>query len=233
MLYGRPTKHIRHVDETTLTIGPQRFQVHPFWRYKDTATARVDGQDLQDDKLVPIGSKITSHRVEILMTPETIEPQQIYMGTIALSFSDITHHALCGGRWAQTSYSDTTNDEVTMKTNPITPHMFPKIGATDGLIEVGYTTGDQEIGGSSSGFGITEWKLDDHIKHWIRLKKLTVFDQRPLVSDREQPIPSKAKRGNEGLFYGLFIFNDSVRGATPADTQITVNIKENWTEMAI
>lgn len=234
MLYGKPTKLVRHHDEDTLTIEPQRFEVHRFWAYNDTGTTRTDGLDLQDEKTIPLGSKISNHKMEMLVTPETIEPQQIYMGTIALSFADIYHHSICGGRFEQASYGDTATENFAAKTNPISCNIFPDVSATDAVTFVnGHENPNREIGGTGSGYGITELKLDDHFKHWVRLKKLTVFDQRPLVSDRKQPIPSKVKRSNEGMFYGLFIFNDSQRGATPADTQITVNIKSSYTEMAI
>ena len=111
--------------------------------------------------------------------------------------------------------------------------MYPDLGATDGLTVVKGASSALEIGGTSSGFGIKEWLLDDHIKHFVNLKKVTVFDQRPLMGERWQRIPSKVKRGNEGMFYGLVIFNDSTRGATPADTQITIKIKSYWEELAI
>ena len=97
----------------------------------------------------------------------------------------------------------------------------------------GDETANQEIGGSGSGYGIQEWLLDDQIKHFINLKKVTVFDQRPLMGERWQRVPSKVKRANPFTYYGLFIFNDSTRGATPADTQVTLNIKSYWEEMAI
>lgn len=235
MLYGKPTKYIRHVDESTLTIGPQRFQVFQFWKTNTNgATTRTDGLDLKNEKIAPAGSKVISHKLEMLVTPETIEPQQLYVGTIALSFADVFHPALCGGYFEQASYQDTATENFNVTSNAITPHMYPNYTATPELnVQCAAIETDTEIGGSGSGYGITEWKLDDLIKHWIRLKKYTVYDQRPLVTDRKQPIPSKVKRFNEGTFYGLFIFNDAVRGATPADTQITVNIKSNWTEMAI
>lgn len=235
MLYGKPTKHVRHSRETTFTVEPQRFATYCFWKYNDTATARTDGLDLKDEVHFPEGSRITKHKLEILITPETIEPQQIYMGRIKLSFSDVMNHAICGGRFDQASYGDAATENFTAKTNPIGPQLYPKKGATDGLTVVaGQTTaGTSEIGGSGSGFNIKDWMLDDHIKHWINLKKVTVFDQRPLMGERWQRVPSKVKRINEGTFYGLFIYNDSTRGATPADTQITVNIKQYLEEMAI
>lgn len=235
MLYGKPTKLIRHFDQTTDTIEPQRFGVFKFWNYNPTYTTRTDGLDLQDEKEAPLGSKILNHRVEMLITPETIEPQQIYMGIIALSFADVYHPSICGGRFTQPGgYLDTATEDFDANgSNPITPHLYPLVTSDKVRVAGGDDVSDQEIGGSSSGYGITEWKLDDTIKHWIRLKKVTVFDQRPLVSDRKQPIPSKVKRINEGTYYGIFIFNDAPRGATPADTQISIDIKSQWTEMAI
>lgn len=233
-MYGKPTKHIRHVDENTITLEPQRFFVHVFWKYNDNGTARTDGLDLKNEKKAPLGSKITKHKVDILVTPETIEPQQLYIGRIKLSFNDVMNHAICGGRFEQGSYGDTATENFVAKTNPITPHLYPDQSATDAVTHVaGGDSANQEIGGSGSGLGIKEWLLDDHIKHWINLKKVTVFDQRPLMGERWQRVPSKVKRINEGTFYGMFFFNDSTRGATPADTQLTINIKSYWEELAI
>lgn len=233
MLYGKATKHIRHVDETSITLEPQRFYVHLFWKYHLTFTTRVDGQDLQDDKTCPLGSKITKHKVDILVTPETIEPQQLYIGRIKLSYHDILARPISGGVWDQASYQDATTEAFVADTNAITPHLYPIENASGTLAVQGNSQANQEIGGSGSGYGITEWKLDDNIKHFINLKKVTVFDQRPLMGERWQRIPSKVKRINEGTFYGMFFFNDSTRGATPADTQLKINLKEYWEEMAI
>lgn len=233
MLYGKPTKLVRHVDEASITLEPQRFYVHSFWRYSDQATARTDGQDLQDEKNYPLGSRIEKHKVEILVTPETVEPQQLYIGRIKLSFTDVMNHAICGGHFVQASFQDTATENFQVISNAINPKLYPDDGETN-IVRVG--GGDQdnlEIGGSGSGYGITEWKLDDHIKHWIGLKKVTVFDQRPLMGERWQRIPSKVKRINEGTYYGMFFFNDSPRGATAADTQIKINIKEYIQERAI
>ncbi len=229
MLYGRPLKHVRHVDDTTFTVGPQRAYLHTFWKQSSGGTARTDGLDLQDEKTVPAGSKITSHRLEILVTPETIEPQQLYIGRLKLSFNDVLAEPICGLTFDATSYQHTAL-VVSALTNPITPALFPNDdqgGTVNGSdVEI-------EIGGASSGFGIAEWKLDDNIHHYINLKKVTVFDQRPLMGERNQRIPSKVKRINPYTFYGMFIFNDSPRGGTPADTQVTVNLKEMWNELAI
>ncbi len=236
MLYGRPLKHIRYSNEQTITLEPQRFFLHKIWEYNSSATARTDGLDLSSTTgaKMPLGSKVTKHKLEILVTPETIEPQQLYIGRIKLSFHDIYSPTLNGGVFNQQSYGGTTNEDHTLLTNSITPHMWPDDRDSGATIQVaGAEATNQEIGGSGSGFGIQEWKLDDNIHHWINLKKVTVFDQRPLMGERFQRIPSKVKRINEGTFYGMFFFNDSVRGATAADTQLTINLKEYIEELAI
>lgn len=233
MLYGKPTKLVRHTSEETLVLEPQRFEIITCWKYSNgSPTVRTDGLDLQNEATCPLGSRITKHKIDILVTPETIEPQQLYIGRIKLSFNDVYSSAICGGRFHQASYGDTTTENFDTETNPITPHLYPD-STSDSLMVKGDGSTNQEIGGSGSGYGITEWMLDDHVKHWINLKKVTVFDQRPLMGERWQRIPSKVKRINEGSFYGLMFFNDAPRGATPADTQLTINLKQYWEEWAI
>ncbi len=230
MLYGRPLKHIRHSDESTITLEPQRFFLHLCWKFASTATTRVDGQDLKDSKECPLGSKITKHKWDILITPETIEPQQLYIGRLKLSFNDIYQTHMSGSRIDITAYQGTPS--MNNITTAITCHLFPSVASSTIRVD-GHNTANQEIGGAGSGFGITEWMLDENIKHSISLKKVTVFDQRPLMGERWQRIPSKVKRINEGTLYGVFFFNDSIRGGTPADTQVKINIKEYWEELAI
>ncbi len=232
LLYGRPLKHIRHVDEDFITLEPQRFFLHTFWKTTSVAggsTSRTDGLDLKDEKKAPSGSIVTKHKMEILVTPETIEPQQIYMGRVKLSFHDIHAEPINGVTIDQTAYQGATTK--TSITTAITPHLYSNDDG--GFIVEGDEATNQEIGGAASGFGIKEWMLDDNIKHFINLKKITVFDQRPLMGERWQRIPAKVKRFNPYSYYGLFLFNDSVRGGTPADTQVKFNIKSYWEELAI
>lgn len=227
MLYGKPIKHVRHVDHDNFTVGPQRFYIHRFWRTDTDTTVRSDGDDIQDDKGLNLGSKIKKHKVEILVTPETIEPQQLYIGRVKLSFNDYWSNAIAGMTLTQASYQGTITEAAI--SNAITPNMY----CIDSRKVLTGDETEREIGGAASGYGIAEWMLDDHIKHWINLKKVTVFDQRPLMGERWQRIPSKVKRANDFSYYGLFIFNDSPRGGTPADTQVTVDIKSYWEELAL
>ncbi|NIR86943.1 hypothetical protein GWO13_04940, partial [Candidatus Bathyarchaeota archaeon] len=97
--------------------------------------------------------------------------------------------------------------------------IFPNSTANE---KVGFSTSAQINPGTN---GIQAVKIDDNFKHWIQLKQpVTVFDQQPLISDKWMKIPAKVKRINPYTFYGLWIFNDAVRGATPADTSVFLDL---------
>lgn len=229
MLYGRPTKLIRHVDEDEFTLEPERMYIHTFWAYWPSTTARTDGLDLENNKACPIGSKIIKHKVTMTVTPETIEPQNLYMGLVKLSFHDVYASPVCGGRFTQASVMDTATENFADATS-VSLGLYPDDADSGATIAPGGAETEREWDGSAT---ITDVLLDDNLKHFVNLKKTTVFDQRPLFTDRFQRIPSKVKRINEGTYYGLVLYNDSDRGATPADTQLSFNIKSYWEEMAI
>jgi hypothetical protein len=228
-LYGNPQKLIRHVDEDEFTLEPERMYIHLFWRYHPAAASRTDGDDLENDKTCPLGSRITRHKLTLTVTPETIEPQNLYMGLVKLSYHDIYATPVCGGRFVQASSLDTSTEnfvDATQVSLGLWPDDYDS-GAT--IISDGHQI-EREFDGSAT---ITDVLLQDNLKHFLNLKKVTVFDQRPLFTDRWQRIPSKVKRINEGTFYGLCLYNDSDRGATPADTQLSFNVKSYWEEKAI
>ena len=103
-LYGKTTKFARHVAENDITLEPQRFYALCLWRNKDNVT-RTDGEDVTG-VTCQTGSIIKRHKLEILVTPETIEPQQLYIGRLKLAFHDIFARPICGGEWDQASYGD-------------------------------------------------------------------------------------------------------------------------------
>lgn len=229
MLYGKPTKLVRHVDESEFTLEPERMYVHPFWKYIDNATARTDGQDLENNFNCPLGSRITKHKLTMTVTPETIEPQKLYIGTVALSFHDVYHPKVCGGRFVQASEGDTATENFVDATE-VDLGLYPDDNDSGASIIVKGSGSAREWHTSAT---ITDVLLDDTLKHWVNLKQVDLFDQRPLITNRWQRIPKKVKRINEGTFYGLVLYNDSDRGATPADTQLKFNIKSYWEEWAI
>jgi hypothetical protein len=229
MLYGKPTKLVRHVSESEFTLEPERMYIHAFWTYNPNAASRTDGDDLENSNTIPLGSRITKHKVTMTVTPETIEPQKLYMGLVQLSFQDVYHPKVCGGRFVQASEGDTATENF----------------ADASEVDLGLYPDDQDSGASiivkgfesarewNSSATITDVLLDDTLKHFCSLKQVDLFDQRPLISNRWQRVPKKVKRINEGTFYGLALYNDSDRGATPADTQLSFNIKSYYEEWAI
>lgn len=229
MLYGKPTKLVRHVDENEFTLEPERMYVHKFWKYDSSTTARTDGQDLENNNNIPLGSRITKHKVTLTVTPETIEPQKLYMGLVTLSFHDVYHPKVCGGRFVQASVGDTATENFA-DASEVDLGLFPDDADSGATIEVEGHNTQREWNTSAT---ISDVLLDDKLKHWVNLKNVDLFDQRPLISDRWQRVPKKVKRINEGTFYGLVLYNDSDRGATPADTQLSFNIKSYFEEWAI
>ena len=98
--------------------------------------------------------------------------------------------------------------------------------AQNGKIAVN-PSGDQEA-------TINDVRLDDYFKHFVpSLKKITVFEQRPLLSNRKMRIPKKVKRANDFTFYGLWVYNDSPRGESPSDTDIEIHLKQYFEEYAL
>lgn len=218
-LYGKLTKFIRHNTDTDYVIEPQRAMLIPFWYAKSDET-RTDGDDLSDNFGMPLGSKITKHKLELLVTPETIKPQKMYLQRLKLSFHDVLAPEVCGVTIDQSAYQGAVT-----KAN-VTSYLqfFPDVDT----LRANHPTGQIDTS------GIDTVKLADKLKHFLgALKHAVVFDQRPLMSDRFQKIPAKVKRINDYTWYGMWIFNDSPRGATPADTQITVNVKQYMEEWAL
>lgn len=218
--FGKPTKFVKSVTDETVTLGPQRAQIIPFWYYDDAATARVDGADLTE-KTMPLGSRITKHKIDMLVTPYTVEPQKLYFGFIKLSFNDVFSPHVCGSRFSLDTYQGTPTDTNATSYIRLWPSETDVTEVKNGL------SSDTDIG------GIDSVMLDDYFKHTVRLRKALVFDQRPLMTDRFMRVPSKVKRINEGTFYGMWIFNDAVRGATPADTQVDIRLKQYIEEWAL
>ena len=223
-LYGRPQKYVRHTtQDVDVEIEPQRYRIIPFW-YADTgATARSDGQDLET-KNCPIGSRISRHKVEMVITPETIEPQKVYMGMVKLSFHDVQSPFVSGTYVGWDTFKGTPTEDETM-TSYI--RIFPNDDYS--LKKCDFPTSNVDISDD-----INAVRLDDNFKHFIQLKKpLVIYDQQPLISDRYMKVPAKVKRINPFTFYGLWIWNDSARGATPADTSVYLTMKQYFEEYAL
>ena len=208
-LYGTPTKLIKSVTDREYTIEPQRFQFIPFWKTDDTVSLS-DGDNITDVEF-PTGTKIVSHHVKQVLTPETVEPQEIYMSLLKFSFFDWLSPSICGQNIQITS-AGTLSNEATQTNNLDFYTTYTERSLNE-------PTGDQTL-------DVDTIKNDDYLPHFLRLKSSYVFDQNPLMGSRYMSVPKKVKRINPYTWYGLMIYNDSDRGATPADTQIKYRIKQ-------
>lgn len=219
-LYGKPTKFIRHVTDQDYVIEPQRAMLIPFWYCATDATTRVDGADLNNEFKMPLGSKIAKHRTEMLVTPYTVEPQKIFIAVLKLSFHDALSPVVNGITIDQAAYQGAvTKANVTSYLQFYTDVDTKRAVHPTGLIDTS---------------GIDSVYLQDNLRHFLgRLKKAIVFDQRPLMGDRKQRVPAKVKRINDYTWYGLWVFNDAPRGGTPADTQVSINLKQYIEEWAL
>jgi hypothetical protein len=208
-LYGQPTKLVQSVSDREFTIEPQRYHIIPFW-HADDAESYVDGENTTKIAF-PLGSKVVSHHIKQTLTPETIEPQELYMGIIKLSFDDWLTPSLCGKELQITS-GGTVSSEANRSTSLqfFSDHVNKHIE---------HPTGDQTL-------DIDTIRNDDELPHWLRTKSDYVYDQSPMLGSRYMRVPAKCKRINRNTWYGLFIFNDSERGGTPADTAIKYRIKQ-------
>lgn len=204
-LYGNPTKFIRHVHDTgQIELDAQEAVLLNFWHTDTSTSASADGTDVNEGEdnvgiPLPLGSKIIKHKVGLTIEPSTIEPQNIYIGRIQLSFNDIYSPQVCGQEFDSTGYQGTiTPDNLTDFTvNPV--RFFPE---ADKLKASGHTT----VIGSVD---IDNIRLQQLFGHYCNWKKVTLFDQRPIMGDRWQRVPKKVKRANPFTWYGLSIINDS------------------------
>ncbi len=213
------------MDKDTFTIDPQHGYIHTFWQADPTnATARVDNQDLENEKVCPLGSKITKHKLEVTVTPYTIEPQNLYMGIVKLSFHDIYSDYVRGYTGKDASYQ--TAGTKTNQTSYF--RLFPTSASGEADRVAGAET---DIDWATLTVQITDIKLDDHFPHFCNPKKVTLFDQRPLLTNRYQRVPSKVKRINQFCYYGLWLFNDSPDGGSAAE-KLDFDIKSYWEEWA-
>lgn len=227
-LYGSTTKLVRHVDKDEFTINPQQGYIHTFWKADpENATARSDNQDLENEKICPLGSKITKHKLEMTVTPYTIEPQNLYMGIVKLSFHDIMSEDVCGFKWKQSAYGTSAT--------PLATTSYLRLYQTSTSGNAKRVDGDEEAinwNGTSNTLDtqITDILLDDNFPHFCRPKKVTLFDQRPLMTSRYQRVPSKVKRINDFTYYGLWLFNDSPNNSDAA--KLDFDIKSYYEEWA-
>ena len=184
-LYGKPTKFVRHVPDTAqYVIEPQRAMHIPFWYCDNDITAVADGDDTTNIGM-RLGAKVTKHIVDMTVTPETVDPQNIYMGVVKLSFHDIFSPYVCGKWHPDDSYQDAT---VTPTNVTGYIRLYPENDADSYTAK--YVTGQIDM-------QERDVALDNNFWHFVKkLDRVTVFNQQPLISKRRMTVPSKVKRIN-------------------------------------
>lgn len=220
--YGRTTKRIKHVpDVAQYVVEPQRAMHIPFWYTDADEAAGTDGSIVTGIS-ARLGSLITKHHIDMTVTPETVDPQNIYMAFVKLSWHDIFNPYVCGVAHLDDSYQDATptNQNYTGYIR-----IYPE-NDTDSYKPV-YVTGQIDM-------QERDLAADKYVWHTLKkLRKVTVFNQMPLLSARGMKVPAKVKRINPYTYYGMLVFNDAPRGGTPADTQVTIDLKQRFEEWQI
>lgn len=217
-LYGKTTKFIRHQTDQSYTVGDGETMQIPFWYANDSATTRVDGQDLQDEFGMPIGSKITKHKLDITITPTTENPQEIYIGRLKLSFHDVLNEEICGMEFDATAYETGYAATAVSGAHSVVRFYPDKDNHRAVHISAAYSADD-----------INAILVEDKLKHFLGLNKVVVFNQRPLMGSRWQKIPAKVKRINPYTWYGLVVHNASPTAAE----DVTVRVKQYIEEWAL
>lgn len=220
--YSRPTKFIRHVKDTgQIEVDAQESLLVPFWFADSSVSAQADGTDNDhgednDGIELPLGSIVKRHKVTTTIEPSTIEPQNIYMGRINLSFHDVLHPAILGQTISSTGHRGTLTPTNTSVGASAIPHlMYPSANHK--------VTSTNTVQASKD---IDSIRLVDYYAHWFNLKKITLFDQRPVIGERWQRIPKKCKRINPFTWTGLLIINDSRTVGEVIQVQIQQYLEE-------
>lgn len=219
--YGKPTLFIRHrPDVAQYVCEPQRAMHIPLWYNSTDKAAGTDGS-IDTALSVKTGSRITKHHLALEVIPETVDPQKVYMATIKLSWHDVFNPYVMGEEIGFDTYQGTVTE--TNKTAYI--RVWPGDDITDQIVE--YQTGQIDM-------QERDLAADKYVWHTLKtLRKFTVFNQMPLISERNMRVPAKVKRINPFTYYGLLVFNDAPRGGTPADTQVTFNVKNDFDEWQV
>lgn len=216
MLYGRPTKFVRHVTDESFVIEPQRYSIIPLW-YTDSTIQREDQQDV-NDKALALGSRISKNKVSQTMSPNNPDiPTHFYWGRVMLSFDDV-FSPYVSGKWYN---ADGAEQNVNSYINIQPTNNFNNVNATDAGLQ-NQTATLQQI------------QLDDYFKHFVRISnKMTVYNENYVFGTRWQRVPGKCKRANPRMFFGLWIYNDAPRTATPADNALNYQLEQYFEEWAL
>ena len=219
----------RHQISREIIVEPQKTKIIPLLNYfptepNGTATSggtkiSAMGSKVYENCSVQEGSYVQSISLDMTIQPETLNSATIldfYVGRIAVSFHDTAGGQVYGleadASTGKTKFSDETGGSPTL-----TDVANSSTGMTNAPPETPLTKALYDNG--------------DVVKHWIRgVRKNVIYGGQPALYTRKEYVPSKCKRSNTGMFYGLVFMNDAV--ATSGDTtdNLRIDIKEHFIE---
>lgn len=222
-LYGKPNKLIRHVHDTgNIQVDAQESVLINFWHTDTSVAASADGTDIDEGEDnegigLPLGSRVLKHKTKLLIEPSTIEPQSIWLSMVTLSFHDILHPAIINQEIDSSGFRGTLTPSNTSAGAAALPARF--YPDKDKLKAEWTKT-------AIASQDIDTIRLIDYNHHFFNFKNIDLFDQKPLISNRYQRIPKKARRANPYTWHGILVVNDSQTATETIEVRLQQYLEE-------
>lgn len=222
MIFGRPTKLIKHIHDTgQIELDSQESLLVNFWHTDASTSASVDGTNINEGEdnsgiALPLGSIVKRHKVTTTIEPVNDNPINLYVGRVTLSFHDILAPQVCGQDFSSTGYQGTVT-EANLTDYTQSPIRFYPVNSTMKATWGSVVSASKDI---------DVIKLNDFYRHFVQFSKITTFAQNPILGDRWQRIPKKAKRANPYTWTGLCFVNDSRTAGETVQIQIQQYLEE-------
>ena len=167
------------------------------------------------------GSTVKNMHLEIQIQPKTLSSSAIcdfYTARIMTSFHDIKGNEIFGLE------PDTAQDGKVKITDEASSPTSTQVSGTSGIDN--NPLPQQTLSKQ-------QYDEGDVIKHWYRgVRKNVIYGGQPVLYQAWERVPSKVKRSNTGMFYGMVIMNDSTSVTDDTDA-LRVQIKEQFTEIPL
>lgn len=221
----------RHSLQREIEIEPSEAKIIPLIAYNNaeglsTAISGVSekiaaaGTKVYPTIAVEEGSKVSAMKLDITIEPKTQNSSNIinfYSGRIVCSYHDIA-----GGGVYGLEADSSTAGKVKFSDEAGSPTL------TDVVTSSGST-------GAPPALPLEKDVYDygDTIKHWWRNpRKNVMFGGQPIVYERWERIPAKARRSNQGMFYGMFFMNAATSVSGDTDV-LKVVLRQEFNEIPL